>query len=723
MNFKTLKKDCVFILFLSLALPAIGQKNEYNLDIEKPCKSHAICHWEIKNENTVIQRDSIEKYEGKYSLMIESKTDSIGMSGVKNIINDSFSGEEISLVGFMKTEKVTKAYIYMIIGTQDNPIAYDLSTSVSGSNDWKELSVHLPYSSEATQITIACNIEGSGKIWLDDFDLKIDGKEIQNKTSFKKESPTWPKFSVEDLSTKDIEKIAFLGKLWGFLKYYHPLVSSGKYNWDGKLFEILPLIKNSEFNNKVEDWVKSLGNVPSSTNTENSLNMPKGEFVSKPDLNWFESNFVTPDLRILLERLLANKLHSNYYVDYDNQLNIPHFQNEKIYPKMEYSDFGLRLVSLFRYWNYIEYFYPYRYLISDNWDNTLQIYVPKMFNAVNEEEYTLTIAELAASTEDTHHILIHNRIMEEYFGKFKAPISVKFMNHKLIIVNSSKEHKVRAGDKILKIENEKIKNIESRLEKYCVGSNKVTTLREISKKAIRTNQDFINLDIQRGSIIRKVKLKTVPFYVNNPTPQDHKSIKEINQDTGYLNTTYLELKDYDSIFKVWKNKKTIIFDLRNYPRTNLARILPYLHDKKASFYQSTSTSMVQPGFFSYDPLKVFEDTDPFVFQGKIIILVNNNTQSKSEFSAMALQSYPNSLTIGTQSAGTDGDVIPVVLPGNLQTEITGLGIYGIDKKPTQKVGVKLDVIVKPSIHDIKLKNDVILERALKESLVSKGTKD
>ena len=45
------------------------------------------------------------------------------------------------------------------------------------------------------------------------------------------------------------DDLFLLGKVWGFLKYYHPTIASGKYNWDKELIQFLPgylKIKNKE---------------------------------------------------------------------------------------------------------------------------------------------------------------------------------------------------------------------------------------------------------------------------------------------------------------------------------------------------------------------------------------------------------------------------------------------------------------------------------------------
>lgn len=48
--------------------------------------------------------------------------------------------------------------------------------------------------------------------------------------------------SVAKLSVVQIDNLATLGKVWGFLKYHHPAVTSGQRHWDYDLLRILPAI-------------------------------------------------------------------------------------------------------------------------------------------------------------------------------------------------------------------------------------------------------------------------------------------------------------------------------------------------------------------------------------------------------------------------------------------------------------------------------------------------
>ena len=48
----------------------------------------------------------------------------------------------------------------------------------------------------------------------------------------------------------EIQKLAATCKVWGFLKYYHPKVAKGDFNWDNQLFEILPKIEKANTNDE-----------------------------------------------------------------------------------------------------------------------------------------------------------------------------------------------------------------------------------------------------------------------------------------------------------------------------------------------------------------------------------------------------------------------------------------------------------------------------------------
>ena len=48
------------------------------------------------------------------------------------------------------------------------------------------------------------------------------------------------------------------------------------------------------------------------------------------------------------------------------------FSREASYKFVPAEDDGIRILALFRYWNIIEYFFPYKHLFKEDWTNALK---------------------------------------------------------------------------------------------------------------------------------------------------------------------------------------------------------------------------------------------------------------------------------------------------------------------------------------------------------------
>jgi len=79
---------------------------------------------------------------------------------------------------------------------------------------------------------------------------------------------------------------------------------------------------------------------------------------------------------------------------------------------------------------------------------------------------------------------------------------------------------------------------------------------------------------------------------------------------------------------------------------------------------------------------------------------------------MAFRAVSNSKIVGSTTAGADGNVSVILLPGGLRTSISGIGVYYPDGTETQRVGIIPDIIVKPTIKGIKEGKDEVLDKAL-----------
>ncbi|MEM9402078.1 MAG: hypothetical protein AAGA44_06210 [Pseudomonadota bacterium] len=79
---------------------------------------------------------------------------------------------------------------------------------------------------------------------------------------------------------------------------------------------------------------------------------------------------------------------------------------------------------------------------------------------------------------------------------------------------------------------------------------------------------------------------------------------------------------------------------------------------------------------------------------------------------MTFRASPNAFVMGSETAGADGDVSRIVLPGGQNTTFSDLGMFDPDGSPTQQVGIVADYEVRPTLEGIRDSKDEVLDAAI-----------
>ncbi len=519
-----------------------------------------------------------------------------------------------------------------------------------------------------------------------------------------------------------IQNLFILGKVWGFLKYYHPAVANGAYNWDDELFKIIPKIKNcsntKERNKLLLEWIKTLGPV----DIKKTKKMDSAGVKLYPDLNWLND---TLELGLELSKTLidvrnAKRSDHNYYVNI-TMIGNPEFTNEKTYDSIANPDISFRLLALYRYWNIINYFYPNKHLIGRNWDSVLAEFIPKFENDSNNLSYRLTALELIANIHDTHANIYGDSTIEKYWGKNAAPLKVKFIENKAVVYGLMREKEGCAGldkgDVIITVNNISVEDIVKERLHLTPASNYPTQLRIVAGNLFRTNDTILKLTYERGGKTYTATIKCLPYnpmWTMNNFQRKDTCFKYLSPDIAYLYPGSIKSEYLPTIAKNMMKTKGLIIDLRCYPSTFIVySFSKYLLPFSSNFVKFSNGNITTPGLFTYTkPASVGEDNNTDYYRGKIVILVNELTQSQAEFTAMAFRVAPNVTVLGSTTAGADGNVSPILLPGKIRTLISGIGVYYPDGKETQRVGIIPDIVVQPTINGILENRDEVLDKAL-----------
>ena len=100
------------------------------------------------------------------------------------------------------------------------------------------------------------------------------------------------------------------------------------------------------------------------------------------------------------------------------------------------------------------------------------------------------------------------------------------------------------------------------------------------------------------------------------------------------------------------------------------------------------------------------------YANPVVVLINEVSISASETDAAMLGESENVTLIGSNTTGSNGDVVYLPLPGGLYLRFTSLGVYTPDGQQTQRTGIAPDIRVEPTIQGIAEGRDEVLEAAV-----------
>ncbi|WP_428070001.1 S41 family peptidase [Chryseobacterium gambrini] len=524
-------------------------------------------------------------------------------------------------------------------------------------------------------------------------------------------------FSAQTLSEN--QKLESLCKVWGFLKYYHPNVSKGQFNWDQQLFKKIDELENinnkDQLNELYSNWIESLGKIEDCKNCVNDND--KVYFLKNFDLGWMnDQRIFSENVREKLKFIENNRnISENFYFGLNGRK--VYFRNENSYGS-KFTSKQITLLEFFRYWNYAEYFFAYKYKTDQNWNDVLREMIPKFLAVDNDESYHLALAELVTKTDDSHAFLFSRLTSLNQYGRKNVPVQYSYAEGKLVVTKTyptifNEENPLKIGDVIYDVEGLTIPQKINSFGKYLPASNSWGKINKSKYLFLYTNKDSLELKIERDGINLAIKVKTYfqkEIIRENPTVPEKWKFLDDEKKIGYVNMGLIKRSDLNDMFENLKNTESIIFDSRNYPNMTILPLSRLLLPENKIYYEFIFPETNYLSKF-YRRKNSIGRNNPDYYKGNVVILVNEVTQSQAETTVMMLKQHPKAKVIGGYTSGANGDVISFNIAG-LKTCFTGLGAYYPDGRETQRIGIIPDIIVRPTVKGIQQGKDEILERAL-----------
>lgn len=163
---------------------------------------------------------------------------------------------------------------------------------------------------------------------------------------------------------------------------------------------------------------------------------------------------------------------------------------EKSYDDMQYPPAEYRLLAAFRVWAVINYFFPYKDLMGEDWDAVLRQFIPRMEGAKDALDYQLAVAEMVTHIHDSHGS-VRSSLLVKYFGEASAPIRMRMIENTPVITGftdaqAAKDARLEIGDVILKVDGvDAVQRIADRLQYLAHSTPQSGILRHGAKSCAR----------------------------------------------------------------------------------------------------------------------------------------------------------------------------------------------------------------------------------------------
>jgi len=708
------------------------------LNFEAPTTGDSPAGWSGGPAGTIFIDRSIV-HGGQQAARIDRPSDdSNHFSTITKSIPIEFSATTLEFRGYLRTENVGQfAGLWMREDGDSGTLQFDnmQSRQLKGSTPWTEYSIKLPLDPNAKQLFFGVLMAGTGRTWVDDLQVLADGKPIWEAPAAQKiKTPTdtdhefdrGSHVTATKLTPVQIDNLVVLGKVWGFLKYYHPAVTAGQYQWDYELFRVLPTVlqapDHKSANTVLLNWIDHLGPVAA---CNPCMKLDQTDLYYPPDIGWIaDQRLLGTELSKRLVFIRDNRSGAQFYVSKTREVGNPSFDHELQYAEINFQDFGFQLLAVYRFWNIFEYWSPYRDRIGRDWTSVLAEFIPRVATAQSSDSYKRELLALIATVNDGHANLWGSLDVRPPTGKCSLPITVRFVEDKPtvtanIAAESSVAANLKVGDVITSLDDEPVTKLIDGWKPYYAASNDAARYRAIGASMARGECGDTHIGILRDGKALNLKLTrqappdSLPSTHDLPGP----TFRLLSKDVAYLKLSSVKMADCAGYIQQAAGTKGLIIDIRNYPSEFVVFSLgSHLVKTQTTFARFTDMDPANPGAFHWSFAPIAINPEEPHYSGKVVILVDESSMSQAEYTAMALRSAPGAIVVGSTTAGADGNVSPFPLPGGIRTMISGISVFYPDKTPTQRVGIVPNIVVNPTIAGIRNGRDEVLEEAIRQIL-------
>jgi C-terminal processing protease CtpA/Prc len=362
-------------------------------------------------------------------------------------------------------------------------------------------------------------------------------------------------------------------------------------------------------------------------------------------------------------------------------------------------------------WPVVRHFYPYQERVDD-WSGMLHDALESSTAVSDRESHRRVLQRMLAALEDGH-VNVIDRDESAQVDRALLPIALQAVDGALVVAGSRDPDRIRPGDRIAAIDGEPAEEwIADRLAHH--SGSPQWRMRRAGIDLLRGPRgEARTIELARGD--EQIKVELV-HELDEPLPvRALDPVAELAEGVVYINLDRIDQTALDETIPRLAEASGVVFDLRGYPSGLNPAFLGHLMDSDDDWQGWMRVLVARAPGGDLVEADRFEWGMPAIaprIQAPVVFLTDANAISYSE-SILGLVKYHRLGTIvGSNTAGSNGNILPVNLPGQFQVIYTGMRVIGPDGEPFQGRGIEPDVRVYPGIEGLREGRDEVLERAL-----------
>jgi C-terminal processing protease CtpA/Prc len=372
-------------------------------------------------------------------------------------------------------------------------------------------------------------------------------------------------------------------------------------------------------------------------------------------------------------------------------------------------DEDVRLAGVVMAWNVFQHFFPYFDQISVDWDAVLTQSLEKALTDRTADDFAVTLKKMDAALQDGHGNVIYRKSAVET----GPPFVVGWIESSVVITRSLDPEKFKAGDVILAVDGRPADELVKESWALMSGSPQW--------KEHKFNWTFgsgpagstAEVRLQRDGQELKVSFVRPQSPVQPPAPGP--GLRKLDGGVYYVNLSVATWEEIAAKLAEIAAAKGVVFDLRGYPNGNHQILSHLLAAPDTSKAWMRIPQIVVPD--REPPLSYLElgwglpALSPHI-RGRVVFLTDGRAISYAESVMGFVEHHRLGEIIGEPTAGANGNVNVIQLPGGFRISWTGMRVVKHDGSQHFTVGIRPTVPVQPTVKGIREGRDELLEKAL-----------